>query len=584
MHCGQEMTKRRIKGTLRTYVFRCESCGYSVAPGLKVPMVAPPNEHDQSSGFLFKEVEIAKGRLHIKNKVFVPKVALAILLGAFVMLCVSMGFQWAHSLYFFVPLIAMGKKKGRRDFLRTAALVGGGGIMGATMMGVGQKALAGPSPTQVAVYNKFTTVQPYDYLVFTDGTDYYAKSGNTGGELITNTTPDVGALLNSINGLATASSITLVAFTRGTFNGATTFAPSDTKGFSLTGQCGLDQETPATLINWTSTTTSFWDDTNYGAFKHANSLCLTNMYFTQTSYTGTFLNDSNGNINAYEIDNCTSQNISTPGNYVHTGVFFNPGFQTESNATSLITYTNLFGYHNTIVSGGGLMNLVHVQLGFFDGHGIEINGTGSPEMFIQDLKTFNIISPGVLIYDNRTTSPTSQSILFMSVISQENSSRTNYTNVNGAKYWLELSTQYIGIILLPVIQTNVGKGAIYNKSESGADTNLLTFTPPSDGAGGGASVVMYRVRFALSISAASSAVVGWTVAFTDVNGNAQTPTNLALFQMGTASPALTFTTSAASEYYADCLIAPDGLADIVVKFTLGSGTITAKASAEIEAV
>jgi hypothetical protein len=70
----------------------------------------------------------------------------------------------------------------------------------------------------------------------------------------------------------------------------------------------------------------------------------------------------------------------------------------------------------------------------------------------------------------------------------------------------------------------------------------------------------------------------------DSNGNAQTPTNLSLTQTGTAAPALTFTTSAASNYSGCQTYDTDGSATaMVVKLTLASGTLTAsKASATIE--
>lgn len=114
------------------------------------------------------------------------------------------------------------------------------------------------------------------------------------------------------------------------------------------------------------------------------------------------------------------------------------------------------------------------------------------------------------------------------------------------------------------------------KAEAAADAALLTFTPP-------AAAGTYRLRFTLSISAAASAVVGWTATWTDSNGSARTPTNLSLFLEGTAAPALTITTSSVGNYYGDATIdINNAAANIVIKFTLASGTITAKSSATIE--
>jgi hypothetical protein len=120
-------------------------------------------------------------------------------------------------------------------------------------------------------------------------------------------------------------------------------------------------------------------------------------------------------------------------------------------------------------------------------------------------------------------------------------------------------------------------GSTSQKAESAADTNVLTFTPP-------ALAGSYRLRFTLAVSAAAAAVVGWTATWKDSNGNAKSPTNLALFQAG-ATAGLTFTTSTTDNFYGEAQIDIDNSAtNIVVKFTLGSGTITAKASASIERV
>ncbi len=79
------------------------------------------------------------------------------------------------------------------------------------------------------------------------------------------------------------------------------------------------------------------------------------------------------------------------------------------------------------------------------------------------------------------------------------------------------------------------------------DTNVLTVTPP-------AAVGTYRLSAAISLSSATSGVVGWTATWVDSNGNAQSPTNLSLIQSGTAAPALTFTTSAAGNYHGSAVV------------------------------
>ncbi len=114
------------------------------------------------------------------------------------------------------------------------------------------------------------------------------------------------------------------------------------------------------------------------------------------------------------------------------------------------------------------------------------------------------------------------------------------------------------------------------KSESGADTNVLTFTPP-------ATAGTYRISVVLSVSAATSATLGWTSTWTDSNGNAQSPTNLSFIQTGTAAPALTFTTSAAGNYHGEAIVDIDNSATaIVVKLTFSGTSFAAKMSAFIE--
>jgi len=86
----------------------------------------------------------------------------------------------------------------------------------------------------------------------------------------------------------------------------------------------------------------------------------------------------------------------------------------------------------------------------------------------------------------------------------------------------------------------------------------------------------------ISVSAASAATLGWTATWTDSNGNAQTPTNLSLVQSGTAAPALTFTTSAAGNYYGDATIDVNNAREnIVMKLTFSGTSFTAKVSATV---
>lgn len=120
-------------------------------------------------------------------------------------------------------------------------------------------------------------------------------------------------------------------------------------------------------------------------------------------------------------------------------------------------------------------------------------------------------------------------------------------------------------------------GITSQKAETGAaDANVLTVTPA-------AAVGTYRLSFVLSCSASTAGIAGWTATWTDSNGQAQAPTNLALSAAGTALPALTFTLVANSAYYGAAIIDVNNAAtNIVIKMTYTSGTLAAKVSATIE--
>lgn len=114
------------------------------------------------------------------------------------------------------------------------------------------------------------------------------------------------------------------------------------------------------------------------------------------------------------------------------------------------------------------------------------------------------------------------------------------------------------------------------RSEVAADTNVLTYTPA-------ASAGTYRIEFAMSVSAANTATLGWSAAWTDSNGHAQAPTNLSLLKAGTAAPALTFSAAANDTYYASAIVDIDNSStSIIVKLTFSGTSFTAKVTATIE--
>lgn len=113
------------------------------------------------------------------------------------------------------------------------------------------------------------------------------------------------------------------------------------------------------------------------------------------------------------------------------------------------------------------------------------------------------------------------------------------------------------------------------KAETGADATLLTYTPP-------AVAGTYRVTFVLSIPATFSGNLGWSVAYTDVNGTAQSPANLNLFTTGVAGAALSVAAAAGKVCYGElCLDTNNSGTAIVVKATAtASGSYVASATIE----
>ena len=114
------------------------------------------------------------------------------------------------------------------------------------------------------------------------------------------------------------------------------------------------------------------------------------------------------------------------------------------------------------------------------------------------------------------------------------------------------------------------------KAETGtADTNVLTFTPPSVAG-------TYRVCFVASVASATTGVISYTASYKDSNGNAQSNIAQFLVQAGTAAPNTTFTTSAAGNYHGCSSIDVDASGTAIVLKWVGGGTTSAKVSALIE--
>jgi len=117
------------------------------------------------------------------------------------------------------------------------------------------------------------------------------------------------------------------------------------------------------------------------------------------------------------------------------------------------------------------------------------------------------------------------------------------------------------------------------KTESAADANVLTCTPP-------ATAGSYRLRIASSISAASAATLGWTATWTDSNGNAATPTNLPVCLASTgACAATTGALSAVDRFSGEFQIDVNNAATAIgIKLKFSGTSFTAKVSATVERI
>lgn len=119
--------------------------------------------------------------------------------------------------------------------------------------------------------------------------------------------------------------------------------------------------------------------------------------------------------------------------------------------------------------------------------------------------------------------------------------------------------------------------ATSQKTESAADANVLTYTPP-------AAAGTYRLLLTGSISAASAATLGWTATWTDSNGNAAAPTNLPVCLASTGvCGATTGALSAVDRFSGSFPIDINNSAtNIVIKLTFSGTSFTAKVSATVE--
>lgn len=116
------------------------------------------------------------------------------------------------------------------------------------------------------------------------------------------------------------------------------------------------------------------------------------------------------------------------------------------------------------------------------------------------------------------------------------------------------------------------------KNETTTPDNLVVNIVPSSIAS------TYRACVVISVSAATSGVISWTLSWTDSNGATQSNIAQDLFQQGAAAPNTTFTTSAAGNYNGCTVFDVNNSGTGITVKWVGGGTTTAKMSATIERI
>jgi hypothetical protein len=184
--------------------------------------------------------------------------------------------------------------------------------------------------------------------------------------------------------------------------------------------------------------------------------------------------------------------------------------------------------------------------------------------------------PGYLILNGDAGSPPNLMV----------DSGKNFEGVAFGGYGLAIQTISGGSRIGQIVTYNgvntagLGVPAIYGAISqvnvtSTANASLLSYTPP-------AQAGTYRVLLAVTVSSATSGVVSLTLTWKNAYSVSESAIAILLFQNQVATPATSFTTSAAGYYAGDQVIDIDNSQTPIVLGWVGGGTITAKVSATIE--
>jgi hypothetical protein len=118
--------------------------------------------------------------------------------------------------------------------------------------------------------------------------------------------------------------------------------------------------------------------------------------------------------------------------------------------------------------------------------------------------------------------------------------------------------------------------ATVSKAETGtADATLLDYPPP-------ATAGVYRISVQADVKTATSGVISFSVTHDDSAGAEVAAAVMSIYQLGTAAPALSFTTSAVSHYYGSYICSIDNGGEHITVGWVGGGTQTTNVTATLE--
>jgi len=139
--------------------------------------------------------------------------------------------------------------------------------------------------------------------------------------------------------------------------------------------------------------------------------------------------------------------------------------------------------------------------------------------------------------------------------------------INSVLKFNNISTAGLG---LPAEYANAKQTAVTQSSIA----SFLSYAPPT-------SAGTYLILVSASVTSATAGVVSFPIAYRDASGDNVSATAISLFQLGTAAPASSFTTSAASRYWGFAVIDINNLGTNIVVSWTGGGTLAGFASASI---